>query len=184
MTSRSFACWCALGLMLVIPGLSARQPAYQSKPETITATIQAIDKANRVLTLKGPKVTLDVKASDQMEGFDSLKVGDEVTAIYFSAVMIRAHRAGDPTATGVPTTTVNRAERNPGSETQRERTFTVTVEAVDARAPSLRVKTSKGELMTVPVSDPKPLQNLKVGDAVDVTYFESVLVTIGRPARK
>lgn len=180
----SFAYRCVLGLMLVIPGLSAQQPAYESKPETVTATIQAIDKANRVLTLKGPKVTLDVKASDQMEGFDSLKVGDQVTAIYFSAVMIRAHMSDDPTATGVPKTTVSRTERTPGSETQRERTFTVTVEAVDARATSLRVKTPKGELMTVTISDPRQLQNLKVGDTIDLTYFESVTVTIGRPAKK
>jgi hypothetical protein len=46
------------------------------------------------------------------------------------------------------------------------------------------VKTPKGELMTVTISDPRQLQNLKVGDTIDLTYFESVTVTIGRPAKK
>ena len=183
MTRRSLACWCVLGLMLV-RGLSAQRPAQESKPVTVTAIIRAIDKANRILTLKGPEVTLDVKASGQMEGFDRLRVGDEVTATYFSAVMIRAHKPGDPLATGVPRTTINKAEGTPGSETERERTFTVTVDAVDTKASSLRVKAPKGELMTVTVSDPRQLQDLKVGDTIDLTYFESVLIKIGRPARK
>jgi hypothetical protein len=165
-------------------GLSAQRPADESKAVTVTAIIQAIDKPNRVLTLKGPEVTLDVKASDQMEGFDRLKVGDEVTATYFSAVMIRAHKQGEPLETGVPKTTITKAEGTPGSETERERTFTVTVDAVDTRASSLRVKTPKGGFMTVTVSDPRQLQDLKVDDTIDLTYFESVVVRIGRPARK
>lgn len=184
MTRRWFAGWCVLGLTMMSPGLSAQPPASESKPVTITATIQAIDKVNRVLTLKGPEVTLDVKASDQMEGFDRLKVGDEVTTTYFSAILIRAHAPGDPAATGIPKTTVNRAERSADSETERERTFTVTVEAVDVKASSLRVKAPKGELMTVTVSDTKQLQSLKLGDTIDLTYFESVRVKIGRPAKK
>jgi hypothetical protein len=41
----------------------------------LTRSIEAIDKANRVVTLKGPAGnSVDVKAPDQMEGFNSLKV--------------------------------------------------------------------------------------------------------------
>ena len=60
----------------------------------------------------------------------------------------------------------------------------MTVEAVDVKASSLRVKAPKGELMTVTVSDTKQLQSLKLGDTIDLTYFESVRVKIGRPAKK
>jgi hypothetical protein len=185
MTRRSFAGWPVVGLMLMATGLVAQQPAYQSKPETVTATIEAIDKANRVVTLKGPEGnSVDVKAPDQMEGFDSLKVGDEVTATYFAAVMIRARKPGDPASTGEPATTVRRTERTPGSETRQERTFTVTVEAVDMKAPSLRVKGPQGRVVTMAVADPKQLQNLKAGDTVDLTHYESLLVKVGRPAKK
>ena len=34
------------------------------------------------------------------------------------------------------------------------------------------------------VTDPKQLQDLKVGDTVDLTYYESLLVKVGRPAKK
>jgi hypothetical protein len=185
MTRRSFACGFVAGLVLITRSLAAQQPALQSKPETITATIEAIDKASRVVTLKGPKGnSVDVKAPDQMEGFNSLKVGDEVTATYFAAVMLRARKPGDPAATGEPATTVRRTERTPGSDTRQERTFTVTVEAVDMKAPSLRVKGPQGRVVTMTVADPKQLQNLKAGDTVDLTYFESLLVKVGRPAKK
>jgi hypothetical protein len=46
------------------------------------------------------------------------------------------------------------------------------------------VKAPKGELMAVTVSDTKQLQNLKLGETIDLTYFESVRVKIGRPAKK
>jgi hypothetical protein len=185
MMRQSLAGWSVVGLMLMTTSLVAQQPAYQSKPETVTATIEAIDKANRVVTLKGPEGnSFDVKAPDQMEGFNSLKVGDEVTANYFAAVMIRARKPGDPASTGEPATTVRRTDRTPGSETRQERTFTVTVEAVDLKAPSLRVKGPQGRVVTMAVTDPKQLQNLKVGDTVDLTYYESLLVKVGRPAKK
>ena len=60
----------------------------------------------------------------------------------------------------------------------------VTVEAVDMKAPSLRVKGPQGRVVTMTVADPKQLQNLKAGDTVDLTYFESLLVKVGRPAKK
>ena len=114
----------------------------------------------------------------------NLKVGDEVTATYFAAVMLRARKPGDPAATGEPATTVRRTERKPGSDTRQERTFTVTVEAVDMKAPSLRVKGPQGRVVTMTVADPKQLQNLEAGDTIDLTYFESLLVKVGRPAKK
>src|SRR5262245_45085379 len=54
MTRWTIAGWCVVGLMVMATSLAAQQSAYQSKPETITATIESIDKATRVVTLKGP----------------------------------------------------------------------------------------------------------------------------------
>jgi hypothetical protein len=180
MTGRSFAGWCAAFLILIAAGVVvAQQPADQSKPVTATATIEAIDKANRVVTLKGAGGnSVDVKAPDQMEGFNSLRVGDEVTATYYDAIVVYVRKPGEtaPASTGEPSTT--------GSETRRERTFTVTIEAVDPKVPSVRVKGPQGRVLTMAVSDPKQLQNLKPGDTVDLTYYESLLVKVGRPARK
>ena len=162
---------CAVIQTLAVAAM-AQAPVAQSKPKTITATIEAIDQANRVVTLKGPKGnSVDVTAPDQMEGFKNLKVGDQVTATYFNALAVRIRKPGDPAPTAAPSTTTTRKEGTPGSETRREQTFTVTVESVDAAAPSVTVKGPEGRVVTLAVSDPKTLDNVKAGDTVDVTLL-------------
>jgi hypothetical protein len=52
------------------------------------------------------------------------------------------------------------------------------------KTPSVRVKGPLGRSLTLAVSDPKQLESLKAGDTVDLTYYESLLVKIGRPAKK
>jgi hypothetical protein len=176
-----------LAYAVLLGGLAARAgqtqtPAAQAAPVTINATIEAIDKANRVVTLKGPKGnSIEVKAPEQMEGFNSLRVGDLVSATYFEAVAVQVRKPGDPAPSSDPETTVARKDRKPGSETRRQQTFRATVEAVDAAVPSVRVKGPQGRAVVLRLEDPKLLQNLKVGDSVDVTYFESLLVKVARP---
>ena len=187
MTRGSFAGWCAVCLIVVTAVVVAQQPAFQSNPVTATATIRAIDKANRVVTLKGAgEDTVDVKAPDQMEGFNSLTVGDEVAATYYDAIVVYVRKPWEtaPASTGEASTTVRRKQLTPGSETRRERTFTVTMETVDPKVPSVRVKGPQGRVLTMAVSDPNQLQNLRAGDTVDLTYYESLLVKVGRPAKK
>ena len=176
---------CAVIQTLLAVAAMAQAPVAQSKPKTITATIEAIDQVNRVVTLKGPKGnSVDVKAPDQMEGFKSLKVGDQVTATYFNALAVRIRKPGEAAPAEAPATTTTRKEGTPGSETRREQTFTVTVESVDPAAPSVTVKGPEGRVVTLAVSDPKTLANVKAGDTVDVTYYESLLVKFTRPKKK
>ena len=170
---------------LVAQPLVAQRQVAESKPVTITATIEAIDPATRVVTLKGPEGnSVDVTAPAQMEGFKKLKVGDQVTATYFNALAVRVRKPGDPAPSTEPSTTTSRKELTPGSETRRQQTFTVTVESVDPAAPSITVKGPKGRVVTFAVSDPKNLENVKAGDTVDVTYYESLLIKTTRPKKK
>ena len=37
--------------------------------------------------------------------------------------------------------------------------------------------------VTLAVQDPKRLEALKVGDTVDVTYFESLMISVSRPPK-
>jgi hypothetical protein len=171
-------------LATVIVHVSAQQPAYESKPLTLTATISAIDKATRVVTLNGPNGSFDVQASDQMEGFNSLKIGDQVAATYFEAVVLRAVTPGAPPSASQPTTITTRKDRAPGGERRREQTFTVTIEEIDMKAPSVRVRGPQGRTRTFVLTDPKQFQNLKAGDSVVLTYYESLLVKATRPPKK
>jgi hypothetical protein len=178
--------FCVAALVGLFPFLSsaAQRGVYEAKPVTVTATIEAIDKATRVVTLKGPKGnSMDVKTSDQMEGFGRLKVGDQVSATYFEAIVLEMGKPGSPPSSSAPVTSLTRKDRKPGAEARREQTVTVTIQAIDATAPSVTVKGPEGRVLTLPVGDPKQLQNVKVGDTVAVRYFESLLINV-TPAPK
>jgi Cu/Ag efflux protein CusF len=169
------------------PSAAAAQTAAasESKPISITATIEAIDQANRVVTLKGPKGnSVDMKAPDEMQGFKSLKVGDQVTATYFDALALNIRKPGDPAPAAGMATTTTRKDRVPGSQTRRQQTFSVTVESIDQAANSVSVKGPQGRVVTLAARDPKQLQTLKPGDTVDVTYYESLLIKVSRPKKK
>jgi len=56
--------------------------------KTIVATVLAIDTQNRLLTVKGPKNTVTVAVPADMKAFDSLKVGDKISAEYAEAVAV------------------------------------------------------------------------------------------------
>jgi Cu/Ag efflux protein CusF len=165
-------------------GLSAQKAIYESEAKVVTATIEEIDKAGRIVTLKTEAGSrLHVTAPPDMEGFNRLKVGDIVSARYYEAIAVRLARPGSPAPSGTPTTTVRRKDDKPGSETMRERTVRATVTAVDAAAPSLTVRTSDGVERAMAVTDPAQLQTLKAGDALDVTFYESRLVSVERPKK-
>jgi hypothetical protein len=173
-------------LLAFLPTLvsTGQKPAPESTPVTRTATIEAIDKANRTVTLKEPTGnSVEIKAPEQMEGFNSLKVGDQVTATYFAAIAVSVRKPGDPPPPAAPTTMTQRKDRTPGSETRREQTFRVTVEAIDPKAPSLTVKGPQGRVVPLAVRDATQLQNVKIGDTVDVTYYESLLIKVARPPK-
>ena len=173
---------------LIVAGRPAYTTAAQAlSPEstvTVTATIEAVDKENRIVRLKRKGADpVDVKAPADMQGFSSLRAGDQVTATYFAAYAVEVRKPGDTPPPAAPVTTTQRKERTPGSETRMERTIRVTVEAIDPKAPSLTVKGPEGRVVVLGLRDANQLQNIKVGDSVDVRYFESLLVKMSRPAR-
>jgi hypothetical protein len=178
--------WHSWLLLAALSGVTAaaQGPVYESVPVTRTATIQSIDKTTRVITLKGEKGSdIEVTVPPQMEGFNSLKVGDQVSATYYDAVALDIRKPGDPPP-GAPVTSVQRKERTPGSETRREQTFTATIEAIDPAAPSVRLKGPQGRVVTLAVRDPSRLKSIKTGDAVDVTYYQALMVKVSPAPKK
>ena len=179
-----FACCVAL-LLLSAPTPGAAQiRAQESKPVSVTATIESVDKANRTVTIRRSDGTsAEIKAEKEMQGFNNLKVGDQVTATYYEAVLLTPRKPGDPAPLAEPTTTIQRKERAPGSNRRAQQTFRTTIDAIDARASSVTVKGVQGRVVTLALQDGKALQSLRVGDTLDVTYYESLLIDVSRPKK-
>ena len=61
-------------------------------------------------------------------------------------------------------------------------TRTVTVKAVDLQTPSITVVTDDGRTVTRKVENKKNLEGVKVGDKIDITYTQAVVVAV-EPAK-
>jgi len=175
---------CVAALVAFATIYVAAQAVYESTPKTLTATIAVIEKDSRVVTLKTTAGSwLHVRAPDEMEGFNTLKVGDVVTATYFEAIAVRLRKPDDPLPPANPTTIVKRKDDTPGSRTMKEQSIRATVKAVDQASSSLTVTTAAGEERSLTVTDPAQLKPIKAGDTIDVTYYESLLVSVARPKK-
>ena len=71
----------------------------------------------------------------------------------------------------------------PGGTLSAQLTAVVTVEAIDAKIPSVTIKTGDGNTMSFKVEDPKNLTGVKVGDRVQVTYTRALAISVEAPKK-
>jgi Cu/Ag efflux protein CusF len=147
----------------------------------VTATIRAIDAADRLVTLQnedGDQVT--VHAGPEVKRFSELKVGDKVTFRYAEAVLADIAKAA-PGATPSATVTAVAARgtgARPSGGVARQVTATVKVTAIDTDGPSVTVLTPDGGTNTFDVDDPDNLEGIGVGDLVSITYTQALLISV------
>jgi len=166
-------------ILVVATATMVAAQATSPKPGTVTikATIEAIDTANRVVTLKTENgKTAKVKVDKSVKRFDQLKVGDVVTAGYSESVIIRFRKPGDPAPATEQGAVVKRTEGKPGATAVVEETLTVTIEAIDLNVPSVTVRGPEGNLYTHRARDAKTISGLRVGDKADIVYRLGVLL--------
>lgn len=69
--------------------------AVAARQVTVVAKVEAIDEKNSMVTLRGPKQTVDLKVKDPAI-LKQVKVGDNVEAAYVEAVAIKVEKAPAP----------------------------------------------------------------------------------------
>jgi Cu/Ag efflux protein CusF len=174
------------------PGVTTAGAQTQSKPSTSEArtvtlrgTIEAVDKANKTITIKGERgrtLTLAVKDPQKLE---AVKVGDPVIARYYESIMIQVHKPGEatPGATSQQAVVSTKPGETPGAAIGQEVTVTATVTAIDTKAGTVTVKGPQGGERTVKARDPKNLAKIKVGDLVEITYTEALAIALDKPKK-
>ncbi|MGH9323186.1 MAG: hypothetical protein ACRD21_02505 [Vicinamibacteria bacterium] len=161
-------------------GALAHRAVSQSEVVEMTAEIVAIDKDARLITLEdedGESET--IFAGPEVKRFDELRVGDKVTFRYYESVVSSIRKPGDspPAPAGDPTL-VRGTGSKPAATLSQQLAATVTVTEIDAKVPSVTVKTEDGRTMSFKVEDKKNLEGVKVGDTVDITYTAAVMITV------
>src|SRR5262245_41461277 len=162
---------------------AAQKPVSVSDTVTETFTIEAINSTTRVVTLKDKDGNLDeIFCGPEVQRFDALKVGDRVTFKYIESVVSAVRRPGqDPRPAGT-SGVVRTPGDKPGATISQQKTATVTIQAIDTKAPSVTVKTDAGQQMSFRVEDAKNLEGYKVGDTVEITYTRALAVSV-EPAK-
>ena len=146
----------------------------------ITATITAIDKSTRDVTLKGPQGReMTITAGPEVKNFDQLKVGDQVDMQYVEALTLQLRKQGDKVVAKTEKTDAVGAKKGetPGGAVGRQVTVVANVVAVD---PAKQVVTLKGPNQTVDlrVQDPAQFKNIAVGDQVEATFTQAFAVAV------
>jgi Cu/Ag efflux protein CusF len=178
-----FASMVVTGLLMGGSAL-AQKPVSVSDAITETFTIEAIDSSSRIVTLKDKDGNLeDIVCGPEVQRFDALKVGDAVTFRYYESVVSALRRPGTPARPAESGGVTRTPGARPGGTVAAQTTATVTILAIDAKVPSVTVKTDNGRQMSFRVEDAKNLEGYKVGDTVEVTYTQALAISV-EPSKK
>ena len=161
---------------------AASAPGKAAVAETvkIEATIAAIDKATRAVTLKDAKgAETTVTAGPEVKNFDQMKVGDRVTAEYLRAVALELKKGGGLVVQRTEQAGGKAAKpgEKPAGVVGREVKVVADVIAVD---PATQTITLKGPQRTVDlkINDPEQFKRVAKGDQVEATFTEAVAIVV------
>ena len=151
---------------------------------TLSGTVEAIDHTSRVLTFKneaGELVTIDI--SPEVKRFSEIKVGDKITARYYDNVTVRLKKPGEADVHTAGAAATPGQGAKPGATVATQRTMTAVVDAIDAKVPSISFKGPQGWTYSRKVLDKNVLKQVKVGDRVDFTWTEAMIVEVSTPKK-
>ena len=169
--------------------LTAAAPGAQTKTiegdqVTVAVTIEAIEAKTRTLTVKDAKGMYElVQVPPEVTRFPELKVGDKITARYYDNVVVRVKKPNEPAVNMDSAAITPGAGARPSATAAVQQTATVTITAIDTKAQSLTVKGENGYLYSRRVKDAKALGQLKVGDRLELTWTEALLISVETPKK-
>jgi Cu/Ag efflux protein CusF len=147
----------------------------------MTATVEKIDHATRMVTLKGPEGnTVTFKVGPEAHNLDKVNAGDTVNVKYYEAVAWQVMKPGEGkpgmSATGVAARAPKGAQ--PGGAVGSRTTILATIVAIDPDGKHVTLKGPQGNTERVAVRHPENVKKVKVGDEVQITYTEAMAISV------
>ena len=160
------------------PAAHAQTKTLPGEMVTVTATVEAIEASTRTVTLKGPKGNyIDVVAPASVTKFSEIKVGDAITARYYDNIVLRVKHPGEKSVDSGTSALTRSDAQKPGATASTQRTITATITEIDPKVPSITFSGPNNWKYSSRVEDRKALATVKVGDTVDITWTEALLVS-------
>jgi hypothetical protein len=164
-------------------GSSGPAPAEIAEETSATATVVAVDRATRVITLRDTSGTWSVHAGPEVQNFAQIDPGDSVTVRYRESLAVALAPPG--TSPAPPTTTIVAGTAAPGQRPAGaiggQVTMTVRIESVDTRNHIVVFTPASGGLRAIRVRTPEGrrfIQGLSAGDSVDISFTEAMAVSV------
>ncbi|HSU62706.1 MAG TPA: hypothetical protein VLJ12_02405 [Burkholderiales bacterium] len=151
----------------------------------VSATVEAMNAADRTVTLKGSNGELvTVAVGPDVTNFSEIKVGDFVFMRYYQALTLELKKGGKAVVARTETDAggIARPGERPAAGGAREVHVVADVVALD---PATQTVTLRGPTLVVDllVHDPKQFALVSVGDQVEATYIEAAAISV-EPAPK
>ena len=168
---------------VVVMAMSAASASAQSKTimgeaQTVTASVEAIEKTSREVTVKKPDGKYEVfYVPVGVKRFDTLKIGDKVTAKYYENTVVSVKTPGSKDV-DKDSAAVTKAKDSAAGTTAHQQTITATITAIDMKTPSVTFSGPRGWTYSTRVKDKDLLSKVKVGDKVDITWTEALILSL------
>jgi Cu/Ag efflux protein CusF len=153
---------------------------------TATATVEKIDVAKRLVTLRNANGQLiELQVDESVKNLPQVKKGDRVIAKYYESLAYEVNKPGaaTPGTAGAEQVATAAPGSKPGKIAARQVEITTIIEAIDKKTSMVTLKGADGKLTPVKVKDPSKLDRVRVGDLVTITYSQAVAVAV-EPAPK
>lgn len=146
----------------------------------VIATVEAVDRDTRSVTLKGPEGNLvTVMVGDDVRNFDQIDVGDNVEVRYSLGVVLQLVKGGGGVRTRVENENASRAAKGekPAGTSVREVLVVADVLSVDRERGTVTLQ-GPNRVVELQVRNREQLENIEVGDQVEATFTEAVAISV------
>ena len=186
---------CLIGSFLALGTVAtaaetAQKPAAQpsvkrEKLQELSATVESIDPATRMIGLKADDgSSASFAAGDEVKNFAQIRVGDKVVVSYYQGLAAELQPKGTPLSKKVDQldiATTAEPGAKPGAGMGTATRGTVVIEKTDMVNNTVSFTRPDGTSRTLPVKSPEGqnfIAKLKKGDQVEVLYIEAVAVEV------
>lgn len=163
-------------------GCLAAEPFKKENVIEAEATIEAIDPATRLLSLRGPAGPATIIAGPEVKNFAQIEVGDKVLITYIQALAAQITKSkATPTATLDTAVKAAPAGAKPSGAVGQQLSTTVRIDSVDRTMDTVSFTRPDGSPRTIAVESQEGrlfIRTLKKGDLVDVVYTEALAMSV------
>lgn len=163
---------------------AGRPGVEMSSTVTLSATVEAIDHENRLVTLRGPEGNqVVVKVSEAARNLDQVEAGDTVEVEYYESVALFAQVPDGEPAAGLKTSVARTPLGDkPGAGVAETMTIKATVEAIDYDTRMLVLRGPEGNTLTTKADERvKRFNEIKLGDEIVVQYTRAFAISVREP---